>query len=126
VVLPPRYPEHWPRRYVELSKPFYVTNDHAMRDMIRTFLLAHRLYGREEDLAAALRTGEFLLDAQMPAGQAGWAQTYNAAMEPVWGRKFELPVVVSRETLGIIKTLLDLHLYNGDRRYLDAAATGLA
>ncbi len=120
-----RYPEDWSRTFIQPSRPFYETNDNAMHDMIRTFLLAHRLYGRSDYLATALRAGEFLLNAQMPAPQAAWAQTYNDAMEPVWGRKFEPPAIVSRESLGVIETLLDLYLYTGDQRYMDSAAAGL-
>ena len=97
-----------------------------MRDMIRTFLLAHRLYGRGEYEAVALRGGQFLLDAQMPAPQSGWAQTYNGAMEPIWGRKFEPPAIAAWETVGVIEALLDLHLHTGARPYLDSAGAGLA
>jgi hypothetical protein len=120
-----RYPEDWSRTFIQPSRPFYETNDNAMHDMIRTFLLAHRLYGHSDYLATALHAGEFLLNAQMPAPQAAWAQTYNGAMEPVWGRKFEPPAIVSRESLGVIETLLDLYLYIGDQRYMDSAAAGL-
>jgi hypothetical protein len=122
VVGPARYPATWPREFVEPGPGGYVTNDNAMRDMIRTFLLAHRLYGRPEYKAAAVRAGDFLLDAQMPAPQAGWAQTYNSDMEPIWGRKFEPPAIASQETVGAIEALLDLYLYTGEDRYLDAVA----
>lgn len=117
---PARYPASWPREFVQPGRPSYVTNDNAMRDMIRTFLLAHRLYGEDAYKAAALRAGDFLLDAQMPAPQSGWAQTYNAALEPTWGRKFEPPAIAARETVGVIEALLDLYLYTGEQRYLDA------
>jgi PelA/Pel-15E family pectate lyase len=120
-----QYPVSWQRTFVVPGYLFYVTNDDAMRDMIRTFLLAHRLYGREDYQATALRAGQFLLDAQMPAPQSGWAQTYNGAMEPIWGRKFEPPAIVSLESVGVIEALLDLYLYTGDRRYLDSAGVGL-
>ncbi|MGH6920583.1 MAG: hypothetical protein ACREJ0_23100, partial [Geminicoccaceae bacterium] len=123
---PAQYPVTWPRTFVKPGQLFYVTNDHAMRDMIRTFLLAHRLYGREDYEAIALRAGQFLLDAQMPAPQSGWAQTYNGAMEPIWGRKFEPPAIAAWETVGVIEALLDLYLHTGARRYLDSASAGLA
>jgi hypothetical protein len=126
VVGPARYPVTWPRTFVQPGYLAYVTNDNAMRDMVRTFLLADRLYGREEYRATALRAGQFLLDAQMPAPQSGWAQTYNGAMEPIWGRKFEPPAIATRESVGVIEALLDLHLYTGDQRYLDSASAGLA
>jgi hypothetical protein len=120
VVGPARYPASWSRQHVEPGRGGYVTNDNLMRDMIRTFLLADRLYGDPAYKAAAIRAGDFLLNAQMPASQAGWAQTYNHEMEPIWGRKFEPPAVASRETVGAIEALLDLYLYTGDGRYLDA------
>jgi hypothetical protein len=70
------YPADWPRTYVEIVDPlFYITNDDVLRDLIDTFLLAHYLYGREEYLATARRAGDFLLRAQLPAPQRGWAQT---------------------------------------------------
>jgi hypothetical protein len=69
-----------------------------------------------------VRSGDFLLDAQMPAPQAGWAQTYNSDLEPIWGRKFEPPAIASQETVGAIEALLDLYLYIGEDRYLEAVA----
>jgi hypothetical protein len=125
VVRPARYPAVWSRAHVEPGRGGYVTNDNAMRDMIRTFLLADRLYGNPAYRAAAIRAGDFLLDAQMPAPQAGWAQTYNHAMEPIWGRKFEPPAIASWETVGAIEALLDLYLYTGEERYLNAVARAL-
>lgn len=116
------YPDEWPRLYVRIGgHPFYTTNDHLMRDMIRLFLLAHRTYERKAYKKAARRGGEFLLAAQMPEPQPGWAQHYDTAMRPIWGRKFEPPAIASRETAGIIDVLLDLHLYTGGERWLAAA-----
>ena len=122
-----RYPETWSRTAVKIEDPlFYGTNDNLIGDLVRVFLLAHRLYGREEYLATAIRAGEFLLAAQMPEPQPGWAQQYNRAMEPMWGRKFEPPAVASWETRRAIDALLDLYLDTGDDRYLDAAGRAAA
>ena len=93
-----------------------------MGDMLRVFLVAHRLYGREEYLATAIRAGEFLLAAQMPEPQPGWAQQYNRDMEPIWGRKFEPPAIASWETRRAIDALLDLYLHTGEERYLEPPA----
>ncbi|HLT01525.1 MAG TPA: hypothetical protein VK001_05070, partial [Geminicoccaceae bacterium] len=94
-----RYPESWSRTWVEISdRLFFTTNDNALGDLIHLFLLAHRLYGDEAYLATAIRTGEFLLAAQLPEPQPGWAQQYNRDMEPIWGRKFEPPAIASWET----------------------------
>jgi hypothetical protein len=122
-----RYPETWSRTAVKVEDPlFYETNDNVIGDLVRVFLLAHRLYGREEYLATAMRAGEFLLAAQMPEPQPGWAQQYNRAMEPMWGRKFEPPAVASWETRRAIDALLDLYLETGDDRYLGAAGRAAA
>jgi hypothetical protein len=94
--------------------------------MIRVFLLAHRLYGREEDLAAAMRAGDFLLAAQMPEPQRGWAQIYNRDLEPIWARKFEPPAVASHESGGAVQALLELYLHTNEDRYLAGAGAGAA
>ena len=121
------YPSEWSRQYVKIpERLFYAVNDHVVRDMIRTFILAHRLYGREEDLATAMRAGDFLLAAQMPEPQRGWAQVYNRDLEPIWARKFEPPAVASRETGGAVQALLELYLYTGEDRYLEGASDGVA
>lgn len=120
------YPAEWSRLYVRIGGHlFYTTNDHLMRDVVRLFLLAHRTYGRNAYLETVRRAGEFLLAAQMPEPQPGWAQHYDIAMRPIWGRKFEPPAIASRETAGIIDVLLDLHLYTGEERWLAAADRAL-
>jgi hypothetical protein len=124
---PARYPTTWSRTAVKIEDPlFYGTNDNLIGDMIRVYLLAHRLYGREEYLATAIRAGEFLLAAQMPDPQPGWAQQYNRDMEPMWGRKFEPPAIASWETRRAIDALLDLYLYTGEQRYREAAGRAAA
>ena len=117
-----RYPQTWSRTQVEITDPlFYSTNDNLIGDMLRVLLVAHRLYRREAYLASAVRAGEFLLAAQMPEPQPGWAQQYNRDMEPIWGRKFEPPAIASWETRRGIDALLELHRYTGEERYLEAA-----
>ena len=122
-----RYPKIWSRTQVKIEdRLFYGTNDNLIGDLIRVFLLAHRLYGKEEYLATAIRAGEFLLAAQMPEPQPGWAQQYNRDMEPMWGRKFEPPAIASWETRRAIDALLDLSLHTGKDRYLEAAGRAAA
>lgn len=121
-----RYPRTWSRTQTEWPALFFATNDNVMGDMIRVFLVAHRLYGDEKYLATAIRGGEFLLAAQMPEPQPGWAQQYDREMEPMWARKFEPPAIASWETQRTITTLLDLYLYTGKRRYLEAAGPAAA
>ncbi|MCA0049711.1 pectate lyase [Mesorhizobium sp. B283B1A] len=103
------------------SPPYFIVNDNLPRDMGRLFLNAYRTYGDPKYLQAAEKVGDFLLAAQLPAPQQGWAQEYDRSMQPVWGRKFEPPGVVSRETAGNIDYLIELNEQNKDARLLDAA-----
>jgi hypothetical protein len=120
-------PRDWPRAWVRPEAgPFFPLNDHLARDVVRLLLAAERRLGREEHLAAARRTGEFLLASQLPGAQRGWAQLYDADLRPVWGRRFEPPAVASRETAGAVEALLRLYVRTGARRYLDGARDGAA
>ncbi len=113
-----RYPESWSRAYPRPDyRSFYTLNDHAIPDLVRTLLVAHRAYGEDRHLQAAKRAGDFLILAQMPDPQPAWAQQYNLDMEPAWARKFEPPSVVSGESVGAVRTLLDLYLYTGEEKY---------
>ena len=116
-----RYPLAWSRRFTDVPSPeFFVLNDHLIENVIRTLLLGHRHYGDGRLLQAALRAGDFLLAAQMPAPQRGWAHVYSSEMEPIWGRPFEPPALASWETASTISALLDLYRYTGFKRYLSA------
>ncbi|BCP52997.1 hypothetical protein K32_16140 [Kaistia sp. 32K] len=116
-----RLPETWSKEWVKPPSAAMVLNDQLVRDTMRLLLAADRYEAREDLIAAARRTGDFLLAAQLPAPQRGWAQTYNLDLEPIWGRKFEPPAVASRETAGAIEALLQLYLRTGEKRYLDGA-----
>lgn len=116
-----RYPASWSRTYVEPSESeFFSLNDHLMSNVIRTMLIAHQYYGDDHFLQTAKLAGDFLLAAQMPPPQSGWAHLYNSAMEPIWGRKFEPPALASWETASTIDTLIDLYHDTGLERYWDA------
>ena len=115
-------PDGWSRDWVKpQTPPYFIVNDNLPRDSGRLFLNAYRLFGRPAYREAAIRIGEFLLSAQLPPPQQGWAQQYDRTMQPVWGRIFEPPAVASRESAGCIDFLIDLFAETGDRRYLDAA-----
>lgn len=116
-----RYPDIWPREHAKpTSGEYFVLNDHLMRNAIHTMLLAHKHYGDGRYLQSAIRAGDFLLAAQMPGPQPGWAQGYNSAMEPMWGRVFEPPAIASWETASTIDALLTLYLYTAEERFLHA------
>lgn len=96
----------------------YTFNDGAMGDCIRTLLEASRRLKKPEYLDAARRGGNFILLAQLPSPQSGWAQQYNFAMEPAWARRFEPPAVSSGESARLIGTLIQLYGATGDENYL--------
>lgn len=115
-------PASWSRSWVKPEgSTIYVLNDDLVRDTIRVLLTADRLRLGDAYLPAAIRAGDFLLAAQLPEPQPGWAQTYDATMTPIWGRSFEPPGLASRETAGAIEALTQLYLRTGDARYLESA-----
>jgi hypothetical protein len=112
-------PADWPRKWPKpRSQAFATLNDDTLRDCVRVLLDAHNRRGGETWLAAARRAGDFLVAAQLPEPQAGWAQQYDEAMHPAWARAFEPPAVASRETAGAMLTLVDLFAATDDERFL--------
>lgn len=116
--IPATWPQEWQKPD---SPPYFITNDHVQRDTGRMFLNAFDTYGKPAYLRTAMEIGDFLVDAQLPHPQQGWAQIYDRSLQPVWGRKFEPPAVTSRETAGSIDYLLDLYDWTGKVQYLEAA-----
>ena len=121
------YPEQWAREWPGKGyQSQYTLNDNATADTIDMLLEAARIYGDARYRAAAERGGAFLLLAQMPEPQPGWAQQYDARMHPAWARQFEPPAVTGGESQGIVRILLVLYQETGERKYLDAAGPALA
>ena len=120
-VLRARFPESWSRKYPkEKYIDHYTFNDNSHRDCVLLALEAHRVLGEKKFLEAAVRGGDFILLAQMPAPQPAWAQQYNARMEPAWARKFEPAAITGGESVGACQTLIDLYLATGKEKYLKA------
>lgn len=133
--LPPDWPRTWPG-----SKQYwlqYTLNDNALATIIETLLEVSRAYdspGASPDRKAlgisarecALKAGNFLLLAQLPEPQPGWAQQYNAEMHPAWARKFEPPSLTAGESQGALRTLLMLYRETGDRKFLEPVPRALA
>lgn len=119
------YPEHWSRtrsfKGYSYYRYHYTLNDGLMPSMIRLMLRAAEVYQDVRYRKSAIRAGDFLLLAQMPDPQPGWAQQYNSDMHPSWGRSFEPPAVTGGESQGVIGILLELSCKTGERRFADAA-----
>ena len=104
----------------------YTLNDNVPGYVARTLREAHRVYQDPKYLDAVRRLGDFLILAQMPAPQRGWAQQYSYDMHPIWARKFEPPGVSGDETQESIETLLLIHALTGDDKYLTPIPEALA
>jgi PelA/Pel-15E family pectate lyase len=119
-VKPASYPESWSRTWPGPDyTAHYTFNDNSIVDMIDAMLEAARIYKEPRYLAAAERGGAFILLAQMPEPQPGWAQQYDRDMHPAWARRFEPPSITGGESQSVMRALLLLYRETGERKYLD-------
>lgn len=115
-----RVPANWPRTWPKADySGYYTLNDQTQRDCIRTMIAAWKHLGDRKYLDAARKGGDFLILAQLPEPQAGWAQQYNFDMEPAWARAFEPPAVCAAESAGVMRMLMDLFVATGDAKFLE-------
>jgi len=109
-VLRASVPQTWARDYPAKNyTEYYTLNDHTTVDLIRTLLDAWAIYDDSRYLRAAQRGGDFLLLAQLPEPQPGWAQQYDLRMQPAWARKFEPPAVTGGESQTVMRMLIELY-----------------
>jgi PelA/Pel-15E family pectate lyase len=126
-VQPARFPKDYPREHPKLNyNAYYTLNDNTHRDCVMTLLDAAKRLGKPEFRVAALKGGDFLILAQLPEPQPAWAQQYNPRLEPDWARAFEPPCVVSGESVGVLRLLVDLYLETGDTKYLEPIPRAIA
>jgi len=126
-VKPANYPADWPREHPKRDyRAYYTFNDNTMSDMIDVMFMAAETYEEPKYEAAAARAGGFLLLAQMPEPQPGWAQQYNTEMQPAWARRFEPPAITGAESQGVMRMLLRLYQRTGDQKYLEPLPQALA
>ncbi|MEQ9410779.1 MAG: pectate lyase [Fuerstiella sp.] len=121
------YPETWSRTHPKQKYiGHYTFNDGNMSHIVDMLLEAGRIYHRDDWIQGARRTGEFMLLAQLPEPQPGWAQQYNAEMHPAWARKFEPPAITGGEAQGVMRTLLTLYRFTGEKRFIQTLPQALA
>jgi len=121
------YPETWSRTFPKVNyTSHYTFNDDTIADVVGLMLEAGDTYGKAEYRAAAEKAGDFIIAAQMPEPQPAWAQQYDAAMNPVWARKFEPPAITGGESQGVIGILLNLYASTGQERFLAPIPAALA
>ncbi|MBN9517824.1 hypothetical protein J0H58_04770 [bacterium] len=120
-------PETWPRDYPGKDyRSYYTFNDNSLADVIDVLFEATRVYGDGKYRRAAEKGGDFILLAQLPDPQPGWAQQYDVDMHPAWARKFEPPAVTGGEAQGVMLTLLRLYRETGEKKYLEPLPRALA
>jgi Pectic acid lyase len=102
------------------------TNDAATAGPIQAMLVGARALGRPDLLAAARRGAEWLVAAQGPDTQAGWAQQYDATGRPAPGRRFEPAAFASWESRLMIEALLAVVAVTGDTSLCEPVARGVA
>lgn len=126
-ILKASLPESWSRTWPDQPYSELATlNDGNLVRILDVLLRAYALSGEMRYLDSALRLGDFLLLAQLPAPQPGWAQQYNEAMQPAWARKFEPPALSSSESYGAIEALFKLWVATGDEKYRASIPAALA
>jgi hypothetical protein len=122
-----RYPDEWARTWPGSNYfEHYTFNDNSIVDALDAMLEAARIYGDARYLASAERAGAFMLLAQMPEPQPGWAQQYDRDMHPAWARRFEPPSITGGESQSVMRALLLLYRETGDRKYLEPLPRALA
>lgn len=122
----PTLPTDWPRKWPAVEYTGYVTlNDGNLNSIAKLLIRAHEVTGEVRFMDALKKLGDFHILAQCPAPQSGWAQQYNANMEPVWARKFEPPSLSDRESLWAMETLHMIWFATGDDKYLAPIPAGL-
>lgn len=127
-ILPAIYPNYDWRTEGRIKEYWnmYTLNDNVCGYVAQALVDAHRVYGDERYLDALRKLGDFLVLAQMPDPQPGWAQQYNYQMQPIWARKFEPPAIASDESQEAIATLCSIAETTGDQKYLQPIPKALA
>jgi len=126
-VLKASFQKTWSRKFPRKKyNRYYTFNDNSIADMIDVMFLARDIYGDKRYQAAAEKAGRFILLAQLPEPQPGWAQQYDHNMHPAWARRFEPPAVTGGESQRIMRTLMLLYRRTGNKKYLKPIPRALA
>ena len=121
------YPQSWSRKFPRTNfYGHYTFNDRVITSMIDVMFEAAQTYGDTKCRESAEKGGGFILLAQMPEPQPGWAQQYDVDMHPAWARKMEPPAVTGGESRGVLWSLLQLYRHTGDRKYLEPVPKAIA
>ena len=101
-------------------------NDGLAGTVADVLIEAHQTYKDDRYKAALAKLGDFLILAQMPDPQPGWAQQYSHDMHPMWARKFEPPAITGSESQDAMTKLIRIARHTGDKKYLEPVPRALA
>lgn len=129
------FPEKGKETRIKNYWELYTLNDNLMSDVVDVLFLAEEVYGGEKGALgelgkrsrqAAEKAGDFLILAQLPDPQPGWAQQYDFEMRPAWARKFEPAAITGGESQAVMDTLLKMYERTGEKKYLKPLPRALA
>jgi PelA/Pel-15E family pectate lyase len=103
----------------------YTLNDDVCGYLADLLIDAHAIYDDPVYLEMLRKLGDFLILAQMPNPQPGWAQQYSYEMKPIWARKFEPPAIAGDETQEVVRTLMKIAVATQDVKYLQPVDAAL-
>lgn len=111
----------WPHQHPRQGNyhDYATFNDQGINDCIRVMLEADRYYDKAAYAESLQKVGRFLMIAQLPPPQPGWAQQYNEFLQPAWARSFEPPAVCPSASIHNIQSLIDLYLHTGQGKFLE-------
>jgi PelA/Pel-15E family pectate lyase len=101
-------------------------NDGLAGDACEVLIEAHEIYKDAKYKLAVEKLGGFLIAAQMPDPQPGWCQQYSYDMVPIWARKFEPAAITGYESQDVMRTLIRIARFTGDKKYLEPLPKALA
>lgn len=112
----------WPHKYPARGNyhDYATFNDQGINDCIRVMIEASTFYDQPAYRKSLDRVGRFMLIAQLPPPQPGWAQQYNEYLQPAWARSFEPPAVCPAASVHNLHSLMDLYQHTGNQTYLEA------
>ncbi len=108
---------YWKQRLYRDFEDRPTLNDGATTQAIVTLIAAARTLGREALLASARRGGDWIVGAQRPPPQAGWAQQYDQDGKPAPARRYERVALATWESRYALDALLALAAATGDEKY---------
>ena len=127
-ILKSQYPiGAWPQRYplmYDFNKQghpdytsYYTYNDDVIWENVHFLIQCYLTLGDQRFLDPIKRAMNFYIISQDASG--GWGQQMDLDLQTAGARTYEPKALLPRNTLAIIKQLMDFYRYTGDRKFLN-------